>query len=88
MAAHPCNRLLSRTTVQLQDVKWEAPSRGRTPWTQPLPFTPETQVTQEGGGTGWAAAPLAGAWRAEMGRADRVQQGRPRSVPHLSTVSV
>ena len=42
----------------------------------------------EGGGTGWAAAPLAGAWRAEMGRAARVQRGRPRPVPHLSAVSV
>ena len=88
MAAHPHNHLVSRTTVQLQDAQWEAPWRGRTQWTQPLPFTPEAQGTQEGGGTGWAAAPLAGAWRAEMGRAARVQRGRPRSVPHLSAVSV
>ena len=37
---------------------------------------------------GWAAAPLAGAWRAQMGRAARVQRGCPGSVPHLSAVSV
>ena len=65
-----------------------SPSRGRILWAQPLPFTPKTQGTRRGGGTGWAAAPLAGAWRAEMGRAARVHRGRPGSVPHLSAVSV
>ena len=48
----------------------------------------ERQGTRRGGGTGWAAVPLAGAWRAQMGRAARVQRGRPGSVPHLSAVSV
>ena len=65
-----------------------SPSRGRILWAQPLPFTPKTQGTRRGGGIGWAAAPLAGAWRAEMGRTARVQRGRPGSVPHLSAVSV
>ena len=82
------NHLPTGTPVQLQDGQCEAPSRGRTPWAQPLRFTRETQGTRRGEGTGWAAVPLAGAWRAQMGRAARVQRGRPGSVPQLSAVSV
>ena len=88
MTTHTGNHLLIGTPVQLQNGQGEASSQGRTPWAQPLPFNPETQGTRRGGGTGWAAAPLAGAWREQMGKAARVQRGRPGSVPHLSAVSV
>ena len=48
---------------------------------QPLPLPPETQGTRRGGGTGWAAAPLTGTWRAGKGRALMASDEQSRPVP-------